>query len=107
MTNEEKARELAMEYCKELDDEGRTSYNIFCEEACIEMAKWKDEILKKDMRFIIKQAVNIGKHQMKIQIQSSIDVVELLMKNEEVENSERFELVVKFIDSLRKELETL
>ncbi|MBP5589075.1 MAG: hypothetical protein J6X26_00895 [Bacteroidales bacterium] len=107
MTNEEKARELAMEYCKELDDEGRTSYNIFCEEACIEMAKWKDEQYNRDVRSAIEKAVEVGKHQMKRRIQCSIDVMELLMKNEKVENSERFDLVVKFIDSLRKELETL
>lgn len=43
MTNEEKAQELAIKYCKEIDPHGREVYNIGCGVACCEMADWKEK----------------------------------------------------------------
>lgn len=43
MTNEEKAKELAIKYCKEIDPYGKEVYNIGCEIACCEMAEWKEQ----------------------------------------------------------------
>lgn len=40
---EEKARELAIKYCKEINSNGKECYNIGCEIACNEMSDWKDE----------------------------------------------------------------
>ena len=107
MTNEEKAREIAKEKSQSYGFGLNCDSSIECYESALKMAEWKDEQFRNDMRIVFEQAVNIGKHQMKRRIQSSIDVMELLMKNEEVENSERFDFVVMFIDSLKKELETL
>lgn len=39
----EKARELAIKYCKDIDPHGKEVYNIGCEIACCEMAYWKEQ----------------------------------------------------------------
>lgn len=43
MTDLEKAQELAIKYCKEIDSHGKEVYNIGCEIACNEIAKWKEQ----------------------------------------------------------------
>lgn len=43
MTNEEKARELAIKSTKHIDDNGKEVYNVFVESALQEMAEWKDK----------------------------------------------------------------
>ena len=53
MTNEEKAQELAIKYCKEIDPHGREVYNIGCGIACCEMAEWKEQqMIEKACEFI-------------------------------------------------------
>lgn len=46
MTNEEKARKLAIQSTKHIDDNGKEVYNAFVESALQEMAEWKDERVK-------------------------------------------------------------
>lgn len=46
MTNEKKARQLAIQSTKDVDDNGNEVYNVFVEAALLEMAQWKDEQLK-------------------------------------------------------------
>ena len=41
--NEQKARELAIKYCKDIDSNGKECYNVGCEIACNEAMEWKDE----------------------------------------------------------------
>lgn len=43
MTNEKKARQLAIQSTKDVDDNGNEVYNVFVEAALLEMARWKDE----------------------------------------------------------------
>lgn len=43
MTNEEKARELAIKSTKYIDDNGKEMYNAFVEAALQEMAEWKEQ----------------------------------------------------------------
>lgn len=43
MTDEEKAKELAIKATKYIDDNGKETYNAFVEAALQEMAEWKDE----------------------------------------------------------------
>lgn len=45
MTDEEKSRELAIKFCKDIDSNGKEVYNIGCEIACLEMARYKNEQL--------------------------------------------------------------
>lgn len=40
---QEKARELAIKYCKDIDPHGKEVYNIGCAIACCEMADWADQ----------------------------------------------------------------
>lgn len=41
--NREKAKELAIKYCKDIDPHGKEIYNIGCEIACCEMVEWADQ----------------------------------------------------------------
>lgn len=43
MTNEEKARELAIYFGREIDAQGKACYDIGYEVACSKMAEWKDD----------------------------------------------------------------
>lgn len=43
MTNEEKAKELAIKSTRHTDDNGKELYNVFVEAALQEMAEWKDK----------------------------------------------------------------
>lgn len=57
MTNEEKirekARELAIKYCKDIDPHGKEVYNIGCEIACCEITAWKEQqMIKKAIEWI-------------------------------------------------------
>lgn len=40
---QEKARELAIKYCKDIDNHGKEVYSIGCVIACCEMADWADQ----------------------------------------------------------------
>lgn len=46
---QEKARELAIKYCKDVDPHGKEVYNIGCAIACCEMADWADQHPKKGL----------------------------------------------------------
>ena len=46
---QEKARELAIKYCKEVDPHGKEVYNIGCAIACCEMADWTDQHPRKGL----------------------------------------------------------
>lgn len=43
MTQEEKARELAIKSTRDIDDKGNEVYNVFVEAALQEMAAWKEQ----------------------------------------------------------------
>lgn len=43
MTNEEKARQLAIQSTKYVDDNGKEVYNAFVEAALLEMAEWEKQ----------------------------------------------------------------
>ncbi len=46
---EEKARYLAIKYCKDIDSNGKECYNIGCEIACKEMTEWADQHPRKGL----------------------------------------------------------
>ena len=46
---QEKARELAIKYCKDIDPHGKEVYNIGCAIACCEMADWADQNPRKGL----------------------------------------------------------
>jgi hypothetical protein len=46
---QEKARELAIKYCKDIDYHGKEVYNIGCAIACCEMADWADQHPRKGL----------------------------------------------------------
>ena len=104
MTNEEKARKLAIEYCKDIDDEGRESYNIFCEEACLEMAKWKDEVYNGSLKWIADKAMKLGRSQMKRQI---LDIIFLKKYLLEYEVDDTKDLMEKIFNDLDNEIGNL
>lgn len=56
MKDEEKSRELAIKYCKDIDYKGRECYNIGCEAACNEMAEYKDEQFKHFLNSLLMQS---------------------------------------------------
>lgn len=64
MTNEEKARELAIKSTKYVDDNGKELYNVLVEAALQEMAKWKDEQYAKAFAPILIELDEL-KHQIK------------------------------------------
>ena len=47
MNNKEKARHLAIQSTKDVDDNGNEVYNAFVEATLLEMAQWKDEQFSK------------------------------------------------------------
>lgn len=57
ISNEKKARELAIKYCKDIDSSGNECYNIGCEIACNEAMQWKDEERKQEKQQWIEKAV--------------------------------------------------
>lgn len=46
---QEKARELAIKYCKDIDPHGKEVYDIGCAIACCEMADWTDQHPRKGL----------------------------------------------------------
>lgn len=59
---QEKARELAIKYCKDIDPHGKEVYNIGCAIACCEMADWADQHPRKGLVDIDKIASFIKYH---------------------------------------------
>ena len=61
MNNKEKARQLAIQSTKDVDDNGNEVYNAFVEAALLEMAQWKDEQFKQILQVIYSKTLSIEK----------------------------------------------